>query len=144
MTVPWSDARPVRSRPSVEEILRWTSPIIHFARTATRDTEVGGRTIRKGEVVGIFYPSANRDESVWGDPDIFRVDRRRNPHVAFGIGEPYCVGAHVARLELNVIFRHLLLRLAEVEVAGPISRLRSNRIGGVKRLPIRYKLRPAV
>ena len=127
---------------AVEEILRWTSPVIHFARTATRDTEVAGQEIRKGEVVGMFYPSANRDEDVWEDPECFRVDRKRNPHIAFGVGEHYCLGAHVARLELNVIFRHLLPRLARVEVDGPVDRLRSNLIGGVKRLPIRYELRP--
>ena len=126
----------------VEEILRWTSPVIHFARTATRDTEVAGQAIRKGEVVGMFYPSANRDEDVWEDPECFRVDRKRNPHIAFGVGEHYCLGAHVARLELNVIFRHLLPRLARVEVDGPVDRLRSNLIGGVKRLPIRYEWKP--
>ncbi|NQZ95274.1 MAG: cytochrome P450 [Myxococcales bacterium] len=127
---------------TVEEILRWTSPVIHFARTATRDSELGGHEIRKGEVVGMFYPSANRDEDVWEDPERFRVDRKRNPHIAFGVGEHYCLGAHVARLELNVIFRHLLPRLAEVEITGPVDRLRSNLIGGVKRLPIRYRLKP--
>lgn len=126
---------------TVEEVLRWTSPIIHFARTATADTEVGGHRIRKGEVVSMFYPSANRDEEVWDDPYTFRVDRTRNPHIAFGVGEHYCLGAHVARLELEVIYRHLLPRLAEVEIAGPVDRLRSHLIGGIKRLPIRYKLR---
>lgn len=135
-------ADPTLLRSGVEEILRWTSPIIHFGRTATKDTAVGGKAIRAGEVVGLFYPSANRDEEVWTDPDRFRVDRKRNPHIAFGVGEHYCVGAHVARLELQVIFRHLLPRLEEIEVAGPIARLRSNLIGGVKRLPIRYRLGP--
>lgn len=129
---------------TVEEVLRWTSPIIHFARTATRDTEVGGHRIRENEVVSLFYPSANRDEDVWDDPYTFRVDRRHNPHIAFGVGEHYCLGAHVARLELEVIYRHLLPRLAEVEVAGPVDRLRSHLIGGIKRLPIRYELQPAV
>ncbi|MFP8876915.1 MAG: cytochrome P450, partial [Myxococcota bacterium] len=136
-------AEPVLLKPMVEEILRWTSPIIHFGRIATRDTELRGHRVREGEVVGMFYPSANRDEDVWEDPYTFRVDRARNPHIAFGVGEHYCLGAHVARLELNVIFRHLLPRLDAVEVAGPVSRLRSNLIGGVKRLPIRYKLKPA-
>ena len=136
-------AEPELLTPMVEEILRWTSPIIHFGRMATRDTQVRGHRVRKGEVVGMFYPSANRDEDVWEDPYTFRVDRARNPHIAFGVGEHYCLGAHVARLELNVIFRHLLPRLDAVEVAGPVSRLRSNLIGGVKRLPIRYKLKPA-
>jgi cytochrome P450 len=128
---------------SVEEILRWTSPIIHFGRTATRSTELAGHKIREGDVVGMFYPSANRDESIFEDPYRFDVARKRNPHIAFGVGEHYCLGAHIARLELNVIFRHLLPRLAEVELAGPVDRLRSNLIGGVKRLPIRYKLQPA-
>jgi cytochrome P450 len=134
---------PALIKPAVEEILRWTSPIIHFARTATRDTDLEGHRIREGEVVGMFYPSANRDESIWQDPYRFRVDRKHNPHIAFGVGEHYCLGAHVARLELQVIFRHLLPRLKQVEVAGPISRLRSNLIGGVKRLPIRYTLQAA-
>ena len=136
-------ADPSLLKATVEEMLRWTSPIIHFGRTATRDTELGGHSIRKGQTVGMFYPSANRDESVWEDPDTFRVDRKSNPHIAFGVGEHYCLGAHVARLELNVIFRHLLPRLKHVELAGPISRLRSNLIGGVKRLPIRYEMMPA-
>jgi len=127
---------------TVEEVLRWTSPIIHFARTATADAEVGGQSVREGEVVSLFYPSANRDEEVWDDPYTFRVDRKRNPHIAFGVGEHYCLGAHVARLELEVIYRHLLPRLAEVEVVGPVDRLRSHLIGGIKRLPIRYKLQP--
>jgi cholest-4-en-3-one 26-monooxygenase len=134
-------ADPSLIKPAVEEILRWTSPIIHFGRTATRDTEIAGHRIRAGEVVGMFYPSANRDESIWEDPDRFRVDRKHNPHIAFGVGEHYCLGAHVARLELQVIFRHLIPRLGEVEVAGKIDRLRSNLIGGVKRLPIRYTLK---
>lgn len=135
-------ADPRLIKPAVEEILRWTSPIIHFARTATRDTEVAGHKIRAGEIVGMFYPSANRDEALWQDPERFQVDRKHNPHVAFGVGEHYCLGAHVARLELQVIFRHLIPRLGRVELAGPIDRLRSNLIGGVKRLPIRYALRP--
>ena len=91
----------------------------------------------------MFYPSANRDESVFEDPYKFLADRKKNPHIAFGVGEHYCLGAHVARLELQVIFRHLLPRIAEVEVAGPIDRLRSCLICGVKRLPIRYRLNPA-
>jgi cholest-4-en-3-one 26-monooxygenase len=136
-----ADPRLIKS--AVEEILRWTSPIIHFGRTATRDTEVAGQKIRKGEVVGMFYPSANRDEAIFPEPEKFRVDRKPNPHIAFGVGEHYCLGAHVARLELQVIFRHLIPRLGRVELAGPVDRLRSNLIGGVKRLPIRYELRPA-
>ena len=128
---------------AIEEILRWTSPIIHFARTATQDVELRGKKIRKGDQLALYYPSANRDEEVFDDPFTFRVDRDPNRHLAFGIGEHFCAGAHVARLELEVAFKHLLPRLAEVEVAGPVERLRSNLVGGIKHLPLRYRLTPA-
>jgi cytochrome P450 len=128
---------------AIEEILRWTSPIIHFARTTTQDVEIRGKRIRKGEQVALFYPSANRDEEIFADPFAFRVDRDPNRHLAFGIGEHFCAGAHVARLELEVAFKSLLPRLVDLELAGPVSRLRSNLVGGIKHLPIRYKLRPA-
>jgi cholest-4-en-3-one 26-monooxygenase len=128
---------------AIEEILRWTSPIIHFARTTTRDVEIRGKRIRKGEQVALFYPSANRDEEIFEEPFAFRVDRDPNRHLAFGIGEHFCAGAHVARLELEVAFKSLLPRLVDLELAGPVSRLRSNLVGGIKHLPIRYKLRPA-
>jgi cytochrome P450 len=128
---------------AIEEILRWTSPIIHFARTATEDLEVRGQAIKAGETLGLFYPSANRDEEVFGDPWNFRIDRNPNPHLAFGIGEHFCLGSHVARLELQVAYKHLLPRLESVELIGPVERLHSALVGGVKHLPIRYKLRPA-
>src|SRR5699024_6502671 len=80
-------------RPAVEEIVRWASPVIHFFRTATRDTEVGGKQIRAGDSLLLFYPSANRDEDVWDDPFEFRIDRDPNPHLGFGVGEHYCLGA---------------------------------------------------
>jgi cholest-4-en-3-one 26-monooxygenase len=128
---------------AIEEILRWTSPIIHFARTTTQDVEIRGKRIRKGEHLALFYPSANRDEDVFADPFAFRVDRDPNRHLAFGIGEHFCAGAHVARLELEVAFKSLLPRLVDLELAGPVSRLRSNLVGGIKHLPIRYRLRPA-
>ena len=125
----------------VEEILRWTSPIIHFARTATEDIEIRGQQIKEGETVALFYPSANRDEDVFEDPFSFRVDRTPNRHLAFGIGEHFCAGAHVARLEIEYALRFLLPRIEEIELAGPPDRLNSNLVGGFKRLPIRYKLR---
>jgi cytochrome P450 len=128
---------------AIEEILRWTSPIIHFARTATQDVEIRGKKIRKGEQLALYYPSANRDEDVFDRPFTFDVTRDPNRHLAFGIGEHFCAGAHVARLELEVAFKHLLPRLAEVEVAGEVERLRSNLVGGIKHLPIRYRLTPA-
>jgi cytochrome P450 len=128
---------------SVEEIVRWTSPIIQFARTAMEDTEVRGVPIKKGELVGLFYPSANRDEEVFDRPYEFDITRRPNRHLGFGTGEHFCVGAHVARLEMEMAYRTLIPRIAEIELAGPPERLYSNLVGGVKHLPIRYKLHPA-
>jgi cytochrome P450 len=129
--------------PAVEEVVRWTSPIIHFARTATRDFRLRDKTIREGDALALFYPSANRDEEIFPDGDVFRVDRDPNHHLGFGVGEHFCLGSHLARLELAVAYKHLLPRLEEVELSGPIVRLHSSLVGGLKRLPIRYKLRPA-
>ncbi len=125
---------------AVEEILRWVSPISHFTRTATEDCEVRGEHIGAGEQVALFFASANRDEDVFDDPFAFRIDRRPNPHLAFGFGEHFCIGAHVARVELETIFRHLLARLESFEISGPVQRLTSVVNGGVKHLPIRYRL----
>jgi hypothetical protein len=128
---------------AVEEVVRWTSPIIHFARTAAADYELRGRKIREGDALALFYPSANRDEEVFQDPFEFRVDRQPNRHLGFGMGEHVCLGAHLARLELLMAYKHLLPRIEEVELAGPVERLHSSLVGGVKHLPIRYKLRRA-
>jgi cytochrome P450 len=128
---------------AVEEILRWVSPINHFTRTATEDCEVRGERISSGEQVALFWASANRDEDVFAEPFAFRVDRRPNPHVAFGVGEHFCMGAHVARVELETVFRHLLARLESFEPAGPVERLSSAVNAGLKHLPLRYRLRNA-
>ncbi len=128
-------------RPAIEEVVRWTSPIIHFARTAAEDCEIRGQKIKKGDLLGLFYPSANRDEDVFEDPYTFRVDRQPNRHIGFGVGEHFCAGAHVARLEMEMAYRYLLPRIEEIELAGPPVRLRSHLVGGVKHLPIRYKLK---
>jgi cytochrome P450 len=127
---------------AVEEILRWTSPIIHFCRTAVEDIELRGKRIRSGESLVLFYPSANRDEDVFEAPFRFDIDRTPNPHLAFGIGEHFCLGAHLARLELQSLFGQLIERLDEAEIAGPISRLRSVTVGGIKHMPLRYRLLP--
>ena len=137
----WLRAHPERIETAVEEIVRWTTPVIHFARTAVRDTELRGQRIRAGETVCMFYPSANRDEDVFPDPYVFRLDREPNRHLGFGVGEHFCLGSHVARTELQVIFRHLAERLEDFEVTGAPARLRSSLVGGVKHLPIRYRLR---
>jgi cytochrome P450 len=127
---------------AVEEVVRWSTPIIHFARTATEDYPIGGKVIRKDQSVALFYPSANRDEGVFDDPFTFRIDRDPNRHLGFGIGEHFCAGSHVARLEMAIAYKHLLPRIEEIELAGPVQRLRSTLVGGVKHLPIRYKLKP--
>jgi cytochrome P450 len=137
----------LRGRPdllsdAVEEILRWVSPISHFTRVATEDSVVHGVQIRAGEQVALYYASANRDEDVFDDPFAFRVDRRPNPHLAFGFGEHFCMGAHLARVELEVVFRHLLERVEAFEVSGPVERLGSAVNGSIKHLPIRCRFAP--
>ena len=123
----------------VEELLRWSSPLVHFARTATETTELSGTKIEKGDALALFYPSANRDERIFEDPYRFDVGRTPNRHLAFGVGEHFCAGAHVARLELVMAFKHLLPRIQEIELAGDVARLRSSFVGGIKRLPVRYR-----
>jgi len=132
--------RPELLSDAVEEILRWVSPITHFTRTATEDCVVRDAMIRAGEQLALFWASANRDEAVFVDPFAFRVDRRPNAHLAFGVGEHFCMGAHVARVELETIFRHLLARLESFEPSGPVERLSSAVNGGLKHLPLRYRL----
>ena len=133
---------PTLIKSAVEEIVRWTSPVIQFARTAVSDATVRGQKIRAGESVCLFYPSASRDEDVFAEPFKFDVGRNPNPHLSFGIGEHFCLGANLARLELAVIFAELAKRLEHAELAGPVERLRSSFVGGVKHMPIRYKLKP--
>ncbi|MEW6273450.1 MAG: cytochrome P450 [Thermodesulfobacteriota bacterium] len=125
---------------AVEEILRWVSPINHFTRTATEDCEVRGQRIAAGDQLALFWASANRDEDVFDEPFAFRIDRRPNPHLAFGAGEHFCMGAHLARLELEVVFGQLLARLGSFELAGEVERLSSAVNGGLKHLPLRYRL----
>jgi cholest-4-en-3-one 26-monooxygenase len=128
---------------AVEEIVRWTSPVIQFCRTATEDVERHGQKIRAGDSLCLFYPSANRDVEFFEEPDVFRVDRSPNPHVGFGIGEHFCLGANLARLELRIALEQLVPRLARIELAGSVERMQSSFLGGVKRMPIRYEMRPA-
>jgi cytochrome P450 len=136
-------ANPALVDSAVEEIVRWTTPVIQFCRTPIRDVEIRGTKIRAGENLCLLYPSANRDEEIFDDPFSFRVDRTPNRHLAFGIGEHFCLGANLARLELRVVFRHLVERLEYVELAGPVERLHSSFLGGVKRMPLRWRIRPA-
>jgi cytochrome P450 len=127
---------------AVEEVLRYTSPVIHHARTSVSDVEIRGTQIRAGDTVALFYPSANRDEEIFEDPFRFRIDRRPNPHLAFGIGEHVCLGAHLARIEIELVFRHLAGRVLEIESAGETERLASANVGGIKSLPVRLRFAP--
>lgn len=111
---------PDAMRPAAEEILRWVSPVSYFARRATRDTEICGMPIAEGERVTLWYPSANRDETVFTDPFRFDITRTSNPHVSFGGGGAhFCLGAHLARREIAIMFEELLKRVKEIEILGP-------------------------
>ncbi|WP_327370476.1 cytochrome P450 [Streptomyces sp. NBC_01217] len=123
-------ARPELLPTAVDEILRWTSPGAHTLRTATRDTELAGRKILAGQSVVVWGLSANRDESVFDEPDVFRIDRKPNRHLTFGHGAHYCLGGALAMNELRVLYEELTRRVAGVQMAGPVRRVRSNHIAG--------------
>jgi cytochrome P450 len=123
---------------AVEEMLRWNSPVVHMARTATTDVEIRGQQIAEGDVVVMLYQSANRDEEIFGaDSEEFKVTRNPNPHIAFGCGEHSCVGAQLARLEATVLFEELLHRFPKLELVGEVDRMRATMVPGVKRMPVR-------
>jgi cytochrome P450 len=113
--------------------------VIHHARTAQQDLELRGAKIRRGDTVALFYPSANRDEEVFDDPFAFRIDRRRNRHLAFGVGEHVCLGAHLARIEIELVFRHLAERVDSMTRTGEATRLASANVGGIKTLPVELR-----
>ncbi len=124
----------------VDESIRWTTPVRHFMRSAARDTTVGGRPVRKDDWFMLCYPSGNRDEAVFDDPLAFRVDRNPNRHLAFGYGAHVCLGQHLAKLEMRVLWEELLPRLKSVELAGAPQLSEANFVNGPKKLPIRYQL----
>jgi cytochrome P450 len=121
---------------AVEEILRFANPVHYISRTATADTELHGVPIQAGDRVAMYYTSANRDEDVFPDPQRFDVRRSPNPHLAFGIGEHFCLGAYLSRLEGRVFFEELLAGFPTIELAGEPKRLRSNLINALKHLPV--------
>ena len=123
---------------AIEEMLRWVTPVMHFRRTAAHDVELGGKIIRAGDKVVLWYSSANRDERTFPNAEVFDVARTPNEHVAFGAGGPhFCLGASLARLEARVMFEELLARIPTLAPAGPVVRLGSNFINGIKSLPVR-------
>jgi cholest-4-en-3-one 26-monooxygenase len=124
---------------AVEEMLRFVSPVMNFRRTAMVDSELSGTRIAAGDKVVFFHASANRDEDVFADPDAFDVSRDPNPHIAFGGGGPhFCLGANLARMEIRVMFEHLLDRVPDIHQAGEMQRLQSQFINGVKHLPVAF------
>jgi cytochrome P450 len=120
---------------AVEELLRFVSPIMLFARTATRDTEIRGQAIADGDFIVMFYVAANRDDEVFADPDRLDVARDPNPHLAFGFGEHFCLGAGLARLEARVVLEELLARWPSYDITGPVQRAPSTLLRSVTRLP---------
>jgi cytochrome P450 len=130
---------------AVEEIVRWATPVIHFRRTCTQDgARIGDREFAEGDKVVLWYASANRDAAVFDDPYRFDIGRTPNDHVGFGgPGPHFCLGAHLARREITVMFRELLRRMPDLHAAGPPDRLQSNFINGIKHLPASWTPAPA-
>lgn len=124
---------------AVEELLRWVTPIMQFRRTATQDTELAGQAIAAGDKVVIYYTSANRDSAVFADPDRLDLGRDPNPHLAFGIGPHFCLGAHLARLELTTMLSTIRPFLPRLEIVGPVTRLESNFVNATKSMPARIR-----
>jgi len=121
---------------AIEEMLRWVSPVMQFRRTATCDTKIGDQEIRKGQKVVMYYGAANRDPRIFENPEVFDITRKPNPHIAFGTGTHFCMGSHIAKLEMRVTLEEFLRRFPNMRLAGPPERLQSNFISGIKRLPI--------
>ncbi|MEY4889445.1 MAG: hypothetical protein RIQ75_575, partial [Pseudomonadota bacterium] len=125
---------------AAQEMFRWATPVRHFIRTAVVDTELGGQKIKAGEAVCLMYLSGNRDEAAFDDPDNFRVDRSPNRHVAFGYGAHHCLGRILAEMELEALFNEIVKRVESIELAGEPEWVKTNHTGGLKHLPIRYRM----
>lgn len=124
----------------VNESLRWASPVKQFTRMATQDYILRGQKIRKGDRFMLLYQSANRDADVFTDPDVFRIDRKPNKHIAFGYGPHMCIGQHLAKLELRIMFEELLPLIKNVQVTGYRKVVQTNFVGGLRKLPVRLEL----
>jgi cytochrome P450 len=138
--LPRLKAEPALIAGLVEEAIRWGTPVRHFMRTATADTELRGRKIAKGDWLMLCFASANRDEDVFDRPFDFLIDRKPNRHISFGYGAHVCLGQHLARMEMRRLFEELIPRLESVELTGPIVLTASNFVNGPKRLPIRFRM----
>ncbi len=131
-------ASPALLATAADEMLRWWTPVMTFRRTATAGCELGGQPIRAGDKVVVSFTSANRDETVFSDPDRFDIHRHPNPHLVFGHGPHFCLGSHLARGQLRALFTEVLARTSSLSYAGPPSYLRSNFQRGIKRLPVAW------
>jgi cytochrome P450 len=139
----WADDFDAVAPTAIEEIVRWATPVIHFRRTVVEDTVVGGQEIKAGDKVVMFYTAANRDPAAFDDPYRFDIRRSPNEHLAFGAGGPhFCLGAHLARREIRVMFEELFRRLPDLEISGPPDYLQSGFIHGIKRMPCSFTARP--
>lgn len=135
----WELYKKERPKTAPDEIVRWATPIIAFQRTATQDTELGGRQIKAGQRVVMFYSSANNDTDVFDQPETFDITRSPNPHLGFGgSGTHYCIGANLARLEIDLIFNAIADHMPNIQKVAEPARLRSGWINGIKHLPVRY------
>ncbi len=134
---------PDKSQIAVEELLRYASPVYHFRRTATQDTEIRGQQIKKGDKIVMWFAAGNRDAEAFADPYGLDLTRFPNDHMTFGKGPHSCMGANLARLEIRIMFETLLPRLESIEQAGDIVRVRSNFVNGIKRFPVRVKVKNA-
>lgn len=127
---------------AVDEILRYTSPAVHFCRTPNRDVELHGRKVGAGQPMIMFYPSGNHDSRAFERPDEMDIERFPNRHLAFGVGPHQCLGMHLARLELRVMFEHFMRRVESIELAGEPERVHTCVVGGYRHFPVRLKVRP--
>ena len=124
---------------AVEEIVRHVSPVLNFVRTATEDTELRGTAIKKGEKVLMLYPSANRDSEVFDDPEAFKIDRDPNPHMGFGVGVHFCLGANLARMEIRVVLEEVLRRMPNLAYTnGPPKMHASTLVRNFVTMPVRF------
>ncbi len=128
---------------AVEEMIRWSTPVAQFCRTATADTELRGKQIKKGDALCLFYASANFDEEVFDQPEAFRINRKPNRHLAFGTGPHQCLGLILARMEMRIFFEQLIPRIVSMELTDEPERLEASFVHGLKHMPIRFQLRQA-